>query len=238
MLTAGTVMAAYLVLAYVVLPLLWRRADSRHSGLAGGPRVTHTADGIHGDPVNIALIGSESDVVGAMTKAAWLPADPITFESSIRIAVDSVFRRPDEEAPVSALYLFGRKQDLAFEQPIGESPRKRHHVRFWRWDRLEEGREVWFGAATLDERVGLSHTTGEVTHHIGPDVDAERDRIAKDLERAGRVQAVDWRDDFHEELEGKNGGGDPWRTDGRLAVVILEGNSGASGSPWTRPSER
>src|SRR5208282_6630706 len=97
------------------------------------------------------------------TAAGWYPADAITFRSSVRIAVDSVFRRPDDDAPVSNLYLFGRKQDLAFEQPLGNSPRQRHHVRFWRSDKLDEDRPLWFGAATFDESVGLSHTTGEVT---------------------------------------------------------------------------
>ncbi len=178
-------------------------------------------NGIPGDPVNLALVGSEEDVIHAMTKAGWVPADPMTFDSSVRIAVDSVFRRPDESAPVSNLYLFGRKQDLAFEQPIGDSPRRRHHVRFWRSDRMENDRPVWFGAATLDERVGLSHTTGQVTHHIGPEVDAERDKIFDDLKKADQVQKVDWVDGFHHELEGRNGGGDPWRTDGRLAVVTV-----------------
>jgi hypothetical protein len=28
-------------------------------------------------------------------------------------------------------------------------------------------------------------------------------------------------DGFHAELEGKNGGGDPWHTDGRLAIVAV-----------------
>jgi hypothetical protein len=41
-----------------------------------------------------------------------------------------VFKRPDDEAPVSTLYLFGRKEDLAFEKPVGGSPKERHHVRF------------------------------------------------------------------------------------------------------------
>jgi len=56
-----------------------------------------------------------------MTAAGWFPADPITFKSSVRIAVDSVFRKPDVNAPVSNLYLFDRKQALAFEQPVGVS---------------------------------------------------------------------------------------------------------------------
>lgn len=213
--------AVYLLLAYVLAPLFWREEIDLHPALAEAPHVTHTMNGIPGDPVNVALVGSEEDVIRGMTKAGWVPADPMTFESSVRIAVDSVFRRPDESAPVSSLFLFGRKQDLAFEQPIGHSPRQRHHVRFWRWDQMEEGRDVWFGSATLDERVGLSHTTGQVTHHIGPDVDSERNKIFGDLEKAGQVQKIDWKDGFHDELDGRNGGGDPWRTDGRLAVVSL-----------------
>jgi LssY C-terminus len=94
-------------------------------------------------------------------------------------------------------------------------------VRFWRWDQLHDGREVWFGAATFDERVGLSHTTGQVTHHIGPDLDAERDRILAELEKAAQTHEVYWMSGFHQQLEGKNGGGDPWHTDGRLAVALL-----------------
>lgn len=94
-------------------------------------------------------------------------------------------------------------------------------MRFWRWDRLENGREVWFGAATYDERVGLSHTTGQITHHIGPDVDVERDRILSQLQKAGLTAEVYWMPGFHTELTGKNGGGDPWHTDGRLGIAAF-----------------
>lgn len=216
----GALILAYLLVAYVILPLVWRRDTHRHPDLSGGPRVTHTPNGIPGDPVNLALVGSETDVIRAMTAGKWSPADPITFRSSVRISVDSVFRRPDPDAPVSVLELFGRKQDLAFEQPVGDSPRQRHHVRFWHWDQLHEGREVWFGSVTFDERVGLSHTTGQVTHHIGPDLDAERDRLMAGLQQAGVTQKVYWVDGF-QQLQGKNGGGDPWHTDGRLGVALL-----------------
>jgi hypothetical protein len=218
---SGAAIAIYLVLAYVVAPVVWRRRIHRHPDLAGGPRVTHTPNGIAGDPVNLALAGSEADIVAAMIAAKWDPADPITLRSSLKISADSVFRRPDPDAPVSTLELFGRKQDLAFELPVGNDPRQRHHVRFWKWDQLHDGREVWFGAATFDERVGLSHTTGQVTHHIGPEIDAERDRILSALQGAGRATEVSWDDGFHETLEGKNGGGDPWHTDGRLGVAML-----------------
>jgi hypothetical protein len=212
---------AWAVVAYLIAPRLWQLYFSHHKAFAEVAGVTRTADGHPGDPVNIALVGGDAEVVRAMTAAGWYPADPITFATSLRIAADSVLRRPDNDAPVSNLYLFGRRQDLAFEQPVGDSPRQRHHVRFWRWAKLDQGRLVWFGAATFDERVGLSYTTGQVTHHIGPDVDAERDRVANALQKAGFVQAIEWSNGFHTELEGRNGGGDRWRSDGRLAIVLL-----------------
>jgi hypothetical protein len=209
------------VAAYIIVPKLWVLHFRRHPFLAQSARLTQTGDGHPGDPINIALVGSEAEIVRGMTAAGWFPADPITLASSVRIAADTVLRRPDDDAPVSNLFLFGRKQDLAFEQPLKGGPGRRHHVRFWQWDELYEGRAGWFGAATFDAHVGLSHTTGQVTHHIAPDVDAERDRLVTELQQAGVAQSVEWKDGFHADLEGRNGGGDPWHTDGRLAIASL-----------------
>jgi hypothetical protein len=214
---------AWLLAAYLIVPRLWELYFRRHPMLDGRARIAQAGDGHPGDPINIALVGSEAEIVRAMHAAGWYPADPITLGSSVRIAADTVLHKSDDDAPVSNLFLFGRKQDLAFEQPLSGGPRQRHHVRFWRWDQLYQGRPGWFGAATFDTKVGFSHTTGQVTHHIGPDIDAERDRIAGELQKAGLVQSIEWKDDFHEKLAGRNGGGDPWRTDGRLAIVVLRG---------------
>lgn len=223
------------IAAYLVVPRLWEMYFHRHADYSRVSRVTTTADGHPGDPINIALIGAESDVVRAMTAAGWYPADPITLSTSVRIAADSVLRRSDDDAPVSDLFLFGRKQDLAFEEPVGDGPRQRHHVRYWRWDQQQDGKPVWFGSATFDERVGLSYTTGQVTHHIGPDIDAERDGIATELTQAGCASSVDWLDGFHSELSGRNGGGDPWHTDGRLAEVVLQPCAAVSAAGARKP---
>src|SRR5215475_12540604 len=104
----GAIILLYLLAAYLLIPLAWKWQVRRHPELFDAPRVTHTPNGIPGDPVNVALLGSEADVIHAMVAAKWDPADPLTFRSSVRIAVDSVFRRPDEDAPVSTLELFGR----------------------------------------------------------------------------------------------------------------------------------
>jgi len=223
-------LAVWAVLAYLVVPRIWEAYFHHHADYAEVARVSVTSDGHPGDPVNIAMIGSENNVILSMTSSGWSPADPITFRTSMRIAAASLLRRPDDDAPVSDLFLFARKQDLAFEQPVGDSPRKRHHVRFWRSGQLDNGQPVWFGAATFDERVGLSYTTGQVTHHIGPDVDAERDRIATELAHADCTREIEWVDRFHSQLKGRNGGGDAWHTDGRLATLTLQACAAADGS--------
>jgi hypothetical protein len=115
-----------------------------------------------------------------------------------------------------------RPQELAFEELAGRSPRRRHHVRFWRQAAPDErGRTLWFGAASFDASVGVSRFTGEVMHHIDPAIDVERDKLVADLSRAGRVTAARWIPGFAVAPSGRNGGGDRWVTDRRLAVVRL-----------------
>ena len=88
-------------------------------------------------------------------------------------------------------------------------------------------RTAWIGSAAYDIGVELSRTTGQVTHHISPNVDAERDLLVADITKAIPAQ-VRWLDGFQTELHGRNGGGDPWRTDGRLAIVLLPLTQGSS----------
>jgi hypothetical protein len=219
----AAILLAWLFTAYLVLPLGWRHYERRHPALDGDSWITHTGNNIPGDPLNIALVGTEKELQLAMLSAKWFPADPITLRSSLRIAAGTVLDRAYTDAPVSSLYFFGRKQDLAFEQPIGSNPWRRHHVRFWKCDEVDEsGRPLWIGSATLDIRVGLSYTTGQITHHISSAIDPQRDKIIDDLTAAGDLLEAYWVDDFQEPPQGRNGGGDPWRTDGRLAVGVLK----------------
>ena len=130
--------------------------------------------------------------------------------------------RSYNDAPVSRLYWDGRQEDLAFEQPVGDNPRHRHHVRFWCTKKLDpDGRPLWLGSATYDQSVGLSHTTGQITHHIAADVDAERDHVFATIEATQELTESYRVPGFHQIREGRNGGGDPWYTDGDLRVGVV-----------------
>jgi hypothetical protein len=219
---AGFVLS-WAVVAYLVMPTLSKRYVRRHPWLADIPNITHAKTGVPGDPLNVALIGTEEEVVRIMVAAGWDPADPLTFHSSLRIVGATVLRRPYGNAPVSDLFLFGRKQDHAFEQPVGHDPRLRHHVRFWRAEKAAgDGRPVWVGGATFDQRVELSRRTGQVTHRIAADVDAERDKLLADLKETGHLLEEYAVEGFHQVCEGRNGGGDPWHTDGNLSVAVVK----------------
>jgi LssY C-terminus len=222
----ATLLLLYLGLAYLLVPAWWRR-HNRHPALLSGPKTTKTSEGLVGDPLNVALIGTRTQVVYALLAAGWYPADPTSFRTSVHIAASVLRARPYPEAPMSNLYLWGRRQDLAFERPLGSSPRQRHHVRFWRAEEPDAlGRPLWLGAATFDRSVGFSHRTGQVTHHIAADVDAERDQLFADLQQSGQL-AEEYRTvGLGPTRQGRNGGGDLFYTDGdRRIGVIAQGDA-------------
>jgi hypothetical protein len=193
-----------------------------HPALARSPRHTTTAQGRQGDAINVAFIGTEEELHRMFAAAGWYAADPITLKTSVRIAADVVLHKPYAHAPVSDLFVWGRRQDAAFEQPVGNSPKQRHHVRFWCSPEVDgSGEPLWLGAATYDERVELSRTTGGITHKISPEIDNERNKLVTDTARAGALDGYYWVERFHRNRQGRNGGGDPYVTDGRLAVGVI-----------------
>ncbi len=215
-------LVAWLVTSYFLIPQLWKTYAKHHPALDDSPRITQTGDHHPGDPLNVALVGTREQLDEIMKTAGWFSAAALGIESDLKIAADTVLARPDANAPVSSLYLFGRKEDAAFEQPVGDNPRHRHHVRFWKLDQPnQDGRPIWIGSAVYDAHVGLSRTTGQITHVTAPDVDVERDYLFECLEKTGALASHEVMTGFHTQLEGKNGGGDPWKTDGDLYLGVI-----------------
>lgn len=212
----------WLVLAYLALPLIWIEED-RSVDTDPASMVTRTEADIPGDPINVGLVGDKESVLRGFAAAGWDAADAVTLKSALEIGGSVIFDRPYPDAPVSTLLYYGRKQDLAFEKPDGTSADRRHHVRLWLSPAAgPDDRELWLGSASFDRGVGLSHDTGQVTHHIAPDIDAERDSLMTDLEKANRIASTYELAGVGATQDGRNGGGDHYFTDGRVLVGILK----------------
>lgn len=215
----------WVALAYYILPRLHRLLTSFYvpNYFIGRAR---TSDGLLADPVNLALRGSEATLMKVMTKAGWTLADPVTVKSGLRIVAATLRRRSYTAAPVSDLYVFGRKQDFAFQKEVDGNPGKRHHIRFWHVPKevyLPGGHDVdWVAAATYDDAVGFSLFTLQVTHSIDGDVDAERDFVVQTIKKAHRARSIQKIEGFFPGYVHRNGGGDKFFTDGSMVIVDLK----------------
>jgi hypothetical protein len=190
----------YAVAAYLILPRAVR-IGLRILQRRRVPSYTVTSDGLPGDPVNLALVGTMEQLRAAYGIAGWSEADRLNIASSWRMVRAFVLNRPYPTAPFSTLFLFGRGQDVGFQRAIGDSPRKRHHVRFWGLpvERLEEAIDtsafwskaprpsegesvLWVGAATRDTGISLTSLTFQITHATDADTNEERDFIISELQ--------------------------------------------------------
>lgn len=223
MLVAFGLLAIYGLGAYVVAPQFWEEHyEGGHLMPTSLPKISYNVDGIPGDPLNVALIGSSEEVILAMAAIGWQLAAPITVASSAQIAASVLLELPYPDAPISDLYVFDHKQDLAFQLQTGESASRRRHVRWWQTKDLDaQGRPFWIGAVTLDVSTGLSYRTGQITHHIDADVDAQRDLLMADLAKVGQLQGQYPMAGVGSTQDGRNAGGDRYFTDGMLTVGVL-----------------
>jgi len=226
--------ATYGLAAYAILPHFVRMGLMvlRHQHV---PSFTITGDGLPGDPVNLALIGTFDELREAFAKVGWHEADALSLSSSWGMVKAFVLNKPYPKAPFSTLYLFGRGQDIGFQKAIGKSPRKRHHVRFWakclteaetvddvfwhgtnRPDTRE--RVLWVGAGTKDTGFSLTRLTFQITHATDADTNAERDFIMGELVRHSTIGVVDL---YEAGEEISAGTVNHYVTDGIIAVAPL-----------------
>lgn len=216
--------AFWILLTYLLLPRLHRILTFVYvPGYFIGR--TRTADGLLGDPVNLALLGHEGQLHRAMTAAGWARADDLDLAGGRKMITATLTRRSYPNAPVSPLLLFDRQQDFAYQQEVGGSTSQRHHVRFWRCPEgwlLPGGYAAdWLAAGTYDKSVGLSLFTFQITHKIEANTDIERDFVVHTVTAANpdaRVQVIK---DFSTGYHSRNGGGDLIKTDGDLPILDL-----------------
>jgi len=189
------------------------------------PRTT-SAKGKPADIINLVIIGSQPELEAAFAAAGWSIADPLNEKTAARLAADTVVDRSYPKAPVSTQKLFDRAQDVAVEQQVNHSPKRRHHSRFWLAPTgTADGRHIWLGGAVFDTGIAFSKVGGpHFTHMVDPNIDKERDFTADALKSAGQVQASTTLPGFGPDDTLVNGDGNPMTTEGDLLVVVLQAN--------------
>lgn len=194
--------------AYIILPRVVR-LGLKILQRGHVPSYTITGDGLAGDPVNVALIGTLQQLRTAFVNLGWSEADRLDLASSWGMIRAFVFNSSYPTAPFSTLYLFGRGQDIGLQKAIDNSPRKRHHIRFWAlsltqaqatwgatafWlntDRPPDNERVlWVGAGTRDTGLSLTRLTFQITHATDSDTNAERNYIIAELTNNRSIDAV------------------------------------------------
>jgi len=218
------IIAIWLFLAYFSIPRIHRWLTKVYLPNYYIAR-TRTGDGLLGDPINLAFNGNEKQVKALMKDAGWIEAEKLSLESTVKMIKSTITRKSYLSAPVSSLFLFNEKQDLAFQQEVGGTTSKRHHIRFWKcpkgWFLPGGFKADWLAAATFDRKVGFSTFTLQITHKIEPDVDKERDFVLKSIKNTKRKIDIKQIENFTSSYHGRNGGGDLIETDGALPFITI-----------------
>ena len=196
-----------------------------------------------GDPLNLVVIGDLDDVYYAFIRAGWDETETIYRASLFKTIRSFLFGGRYRYSPISALYVFGRPQDVALQR-ARSSIHERNHLRLWLAPIRFEGKYVWIGQISRD--IGVRFTRKTITtHKIDPDVDETRNFLIQDLwysqglKKFGYVAGVGAAP--YEEPRG-NLTGDPYFTDGNRAVLWVSSQPAAFSEvdwfDWENPPER
>ena len=196
-----------------------------------------------GDPLNLIIIGDGAHVLTTLVRRSWDLTETMRNDTMWRTAASSVFGSLYRTSPVSALYFFGRPQDVAL-QKARHTVNERNHLRLWRAPVNHDGQAVWVGQISRDIGVKLSSKT-VITHKIDPVVDEARLYITLDvaasqtLRSVGYVKGVGYSD---RETPRFNYTKDPYYTDGLRVILILGDGRHPLDSieylPWEQPKGR
>jgi hypothetical protein len=152
-----------------------------------------------GDPLNLIFVGSAKDIRAALTEAGWTEV-PTSLRGALAAGL----------MPMNDYRLIGRRQSMNWEistRPFAE----RHRFRLWFTGIADRSaRPLWWGSGNYG-----------VWNRLDPDMDRERDFVARTLAGSRYVQTSVLLRLPQIPTDGVNDKGREYRTDGRAAVIAL-----------------
>ncbi|GHG42987.1 hypothetical protein GCM10012320_06730 [Sinomonas cellulolyticus] len=187
------------------------------ASLARLPLYSETLTGEHMEPANFVFVGTQEQLVGAFEGHGWDRADPSTFANTLRAFAVGFQGGQYPTAPVTPAFMAGEPEAIAFQKATASnSLRQRHHTRIWRTGfTAPDGRPVWEATASFDDGIEFAGAAKVPTHHIDPNIDAERAFIIGSLGYPEQLVPI-----THPQM-GRNGSGDEFFTDGKAQLVVL-----------------
>jgi hypothetical protein len=189
------------------------------------PCCASDADGEReGDPLNFVLVGEPGQVLNSLSRSGWSFTHRIDFRTIRREIGAAIAGTAYPVAPVSSLYVFGRRQDVALQR-ARRSIAQRNHLRLWLAPYRFEGRPVWIGQVSRDIGVKVTPKSPTLTTHIiDPEVDTTREYLLHSLLGEGFVDRFGFVKGSAAATPAQprtNLTGDPYHSDGLRLVVIL-----------------
>ncbi len=177
-----------------------------------------------GDPLNIVIIGNPVPAITAFLARKWDVTEEMTGGAKWRTVKSFMLGSKYRYSPISSLFVFGRRQDIAL-QKARDNIHQRNHLRLWLTHLSWNGKTVAIGQISRD--IGVRYTTKSPTistHKIDPQVDEARTYLMEDLLLSGHVEAIGYVGGVgvaSPEAPRHNLTGDPYYTDGKRAVIVL-----------------
>ncbi len=185
---------------------------------------TNMTGDVMGDPLNLAIVGEEHELLATMVRGGWDFTETTTAASVGKMINSMVSGALYRNSPISPLHFDGRKQDFAMQRSRATIS-QRNHLRLWLTSLRVQGKPVWVGQVSRD--IGVRLTTRSpflTTHKVDPDVDEARDYLLQDMlwsngiSRWGMVGGVG---EAASTEPRENLTGDPYFTDGKRLVLFI-----------------
>jgi len=195
-----------------------------------------------GDPINFFIVAPWGVLFPALIADGWDETEILNKSTAFHTFGAFIFGKNYRHSPVSPLFVYGRRQDAAF-QKVRENINARNHLRLWLTPMTFGGERVWAGQISRDIGVRFTtHTLWLTTHEIDPDVDGARWSLVQDLIKAqclAQIGFVAGGISATPIAPRRNLTGDTYFTDGLRAVLFLSptpmGADEIQILPWTEP---
>lgn len=184
------------------------------------PRVLD-GQGRAGDMINLLFIANADDLQRVFALAGWVKVDKLNLSIISRLLWQ---RNHYAKLPMATFYVFGRAQDYSYALPDPAAiVTRRHHLRIWKTDYQIYGSPLWAVSATYDVAIEILLRKLRIIHRIDPNVDAERDFIARNLMATHMVSQVEYLSSAFPVFQAHTASGEAYHSDSRLLLLDFSG---------------